>query len=108
MPKDERKYLTFNSYYNIFWKFVQFQGKGYTFSIPLCFQKIILNKFFLMLKNIKFSDTDKTIGTILHLFWIKMFLEAIPKEGTEGNSRNCRNKEEKCKKVNNNTNVIRR
>ena len=32
-----------------------------------------------MLKNIKFSDTDKTMGIItLHLFCIKMFLEAIP------------------------------
>ena len=31
-----------------------------------------------MLKNIKFSDTDKTMGITLHLFCIKMFLEAIP------------------------------
>ena len=31
-----------------------------------------------MLKNIKFSDNDKTIRTTLHLFCIKMFLEEIP------------------------------
>ena len=31
-----------------------------------------------MLTNVKYSDTDKSIGPILHLFCIKMFLEAIP------------------------------
>ena len=31
----------------------------------------------LMLKNIKSSDTDKTISTTLRLFCIKMFLEAM-------------------------------
>ena len=30
-----------------------------------------------MLKNIRFSDTDKTIGTTIFLFCIKMFLEVM-------------------------------
>ena len=46
----------------IFVKVCTIQGKGYTFPI-LFFQKILSNKFCLMSKNIKFSDTDKTKNT---------------------------------------------
>ena len=42
-------------------------------------KKFLWNKLCLILKDIKFSDTDKINGTTLHSgFCIKMFLEAIP------------------------------
>ena len=52
MRKNEYKYLEF------FERFVQFKGKGYTFPI-LFFSKNSIEQI---------CDTDKTIGTRLHLF----------------------------------------
>ena len=48
-----------------------------------------------MSKNIKFSDTDKTIPTTVHLFCIKIFLKAIP---TRLQSLKFQEKKEKSKK----------
>ena len=43
------------------------------------FSKNYIEQFCLMFKNIKFSDTDNTIGITQHfVFCIKLFLEAIP------------------------------
>ena len=67
--KTKKKYLAFPQVMIL--KVCTVQGKGYTFSI---FQ---WNTFCLMLKNTNFSVADKTIVTTLHLFFFKMFLEAI-------------------------------
>ena len=88
MPKIAHKYLAFSSVN--FLKVCTVEGKIYTFPISFF-------KFCLMLTNVKYSDTDKSIGPILNLFCIKMFLEAIPtrvqslkKFHPSTNSENCR------------------
>ena len=122
MPQNAHKYFAFL-------KVCTVKGKRYTLSI-IFFQKILWNKFgLIILKYIKFSDTDKTIRT-LHLSCIKIFLKVIPgrlqmfeeispketweiaaekKKNTSKRPRCCHVKLSTIKvKVNNNTNVIAR
>ena len=87
------------------------------------FSKNLSIKFCLMLKNMKFSDTDKTIGTTLHLFCIKITKQfyqvcKVWRNFTEGNSSAKKLKKQALYiepvamttiiKVNNNRNVIAR
>ena len=61
------------------------------------FSKDSIEQMSLNVKNIKFGDTNKTIGTTLLLFRLKMFLEAIPTR-LQSWKKLCRRKLEKLPK----------